>query len=676
MKKLLFILLSIISCDIYGQSDIFKVKEGSFHKVEGCITMPARYDDNNAGMAVVKIIPENIDEQDRVRLYFTGNLATFIEVEQNIGETWVYLTAEAATFLKIQHPDFGSTEFWFPMDLKPRQCYEMTLSYMPPMQMRTDHVQQNTYLIIKADQPDAIIYIDDEPINIGEASKLVAVGSAHTYRIECNMYHSESGSVTVNDRMMIEKKLHPNFGYINVSTSPEPGAKVFVDGEYIGVSPIKTDKLKSGSHTVKVMKDMYKMEELSFAVSDGQITNANIAMEANFVNVTINTDAEADIFVDDECKGKGKWSGRLSDGLHVFEARKASHKASVKNVELVLGETKTFTLDAPKPINGSLDVNSTPMGADIYIDGKSYGQTPNYINQILIGTHILKLEKHGRTLITKSITIKENETLSVNEKLQTGEEESKTIDVEQSGGDNNIELTSASNVIITVNGVSFTMIKVEGDTFSMGATPEQGEDAASDEKPVHLVTLDDYYIGETEVTQELWQAVMDDNPSKFKGLQKPVSCVSWNDCQEFITKLNQLTGKNFRLPTEAEWEYAARGGNKSQCYKYSGSNTIGDVAWYKNNSGSTTHDVRTKSPNELGIYDMSGNVWEFCHDWYGDYSGESQTNPVGPSSGSIRVARGGNWGTPHVGTSRVSSRSALNPDFVSGYSGLRIVLSQ
>ena len=154
----------------------------------------------------------------------------------------------------------------------------------------------------------------------------------------------------------------------------------------------------------------------------------------------------------------------------------------------------------------------------------------------------------------------------------------------------------------TVNGVSFTMIGVEGGTFTMGATSEQGSDAYDDEKPTHQVTLNSYYIGETEVTQALWQAVMGSNPSYFTGnLQRPVEEVSWGDCQTFIKRLNKLTGENFRLPTEAEWEYAARGGKESKGYKYSGSNTIGDVAWYGDNSSSKTHAVKTKQPNELGI---------------------------------------------------------------------------
>lgn len=201
---------------------------------------------------------------------------------------------------------------------------------------------------------------------------------------------------------------------------------------------------------------------------------------------------------------------------------------------------------------------------------------------------------------------------------------------------------SYSNGTLTVNGIKYNMVWVEGGTFRMGATSEQGSEI-SDEKPVHSVTLSGYYIGKTEVTQALWQAVMGSNPSYFEGDDLPVEQVSWDDCQEFIRKLNSLTGQNFRLPTEAEWEFACRGGNNSRGYKYSGSNYIDNVAWYDGNSGDKTHPVATKSPNELGIYDMSGNVWEWCADWYGDYSSGRQTNPKGPYGGSYRVRRGGGW---------------------------------
>ena len=219
------------------------------------------------------------------------------------------------------------------------------------------------------------------------------------------------------------------------------------------------------------------------------------------------------------------------------------------------------------------------------------------------------------------------------------------------------------------------MVYVSGGTFIMGATSEQGSEADGDEKPTHSVNLSSFYICKYEVTQALWKEVMGSNPSNWKGDNLPVETVSWDDCQTFIRKLNALTGKNFRLPTEAEWEFAARGGNNSRGYKYAGSNNIGDVAWYEDNSGSKTHVVGTKSPNELGIYDMSGNVWEWCQDWYGDYSSASQTNPTGTNSGSLRVLRGGSW-RDDARYCRSSFRLNFMPDNRDGGYGLRLVLSQ
>lgn len=227
---------------------------------------------------------------------------------------------------------------------------------------------------------------------------------------------------------------------------------------------------------------------------------------------------------------------------------------------------------------------------------------------------------------------------------------------------------------ITVNGVSFKMVPVESGSFMMGATAEQGDDAYNDEKPAHEVTLSSFYIGQTEVTQALWQAVMGNNPSYFPDdPNRPVEMVSWNDCQAFITQLNLLTGKQFRMPTEAEWEYAARGGNKSQGYKYSGSNDIDEVCWYEENSDSISHVVATKAPNELGIYDMTGNVWEWCQDWYARYTAEAQVDPTGPETGTQRVFRGGSWYSS-ARYSRVSYRDVENMTNSYNRLGLRLVL--
>jgi len=236
--------------------------------------------------------------------------------------------------------------------------------------------------------------------------------------------------------------------------------------------------------------------------------------------------------------------------------------------------------------------------------------------------------------------------------------------------DNNSQTQDYRDFVLKVKGVEYPMVFVEGGTFKMGS---DDSDAYDHEKPVHNVTLSSYYIGKYEVTQELWEAVMGSNPSHFKGARRPVERVSWDDCQVFIRKLNSLTGKNFKLPTEAQWEYAARGGKKSRGYKYPGSNTIGDVAWYGDNSRNETHDVGTKIPNELGLYDMAGNVWEWCSDWFGDYSSSSQTNPSGPSSGFRRVSRGGSWFNI-AGYCCVSIRFDNPPVLGSGNRGFRLCL--
>ena len=248
-----------------------------------------------------------------------------------------------------------------------------------------------------------------------------------------------------------------------------------------------------------------------------------------------------------------------------------------------------------------------------------------------------------------------------------------------------VTVTASQDETFTVNGVSFKMIAVEGGTFMMGA-PDDDTEANADEKPAHQVTLSNYKIGETEVTQALWVAVMGSNPSFFKGdFNLPVESIKWNDIQLFIQKLNELTGREFRLPTEAEWEFAARGGNKGHGYKYSGSNILNDIAWWGGDGGSFwyggyvggnsedhTHPVASKSPNELGIYDMSGNVWEWTQDWFGYYSDETQINPYGPISGSYIVTRGGCFNC-NSKACRVTMRYQ-GPNPGAGGDGLRLAL--
>lgn len=262
-----------------------------------------------------------------------------------------------------------------------------------------------------------------------------------------------------------------------------------------------------------------------------------------------------------------------------------------------------------------------------------------------------------------------------NKEIERLIEECKTAGTGIFGGD----------MTFTVNDVSFTMKPIEGGTFWMGAqsddpnAPNYNSDAVDEEQPVHQVTLNSFYLGETEVTQELWLAVMGEDPGWEErygiGSNYPAYRVSWTDCQEFIRKLNRLTGKRFRLPTEAEWEYAARGGNKSKGYLYAGSNLVDQVSWHQENSEENAHPIKTKRANEIGLFDMSGNLWEWCDDWFDDYNSGSQTNPKGPSDGTIKVLRGGSWFDDYD-HGLLSNRFYSVPGYASYYIGIRLALTQ
>ena len=369
-----------------------------------------------------------------------------------------------------------------------------------------------------------------------------------------------------------------------------------------------------------------------------------------------------------------------------FGASKQYDEESGENTSTLLGKTPGYA--PPEQMSNSV-VKFLPA-TDIYALGATLykvltGVTPPDAFMRISGEELEPLPSHvsgaTRGAVLAAMSINKNQRpqtvgaflqlLESNVSCGTVGEKGEDTDYAPEPPDGN-EMTELLE--IKTKHPQIEMVYFAGGTFMRGATSEQGSDAQDDEYPVHEVQLSGYYIGKYEVTQALWESVMGTNPSRFKGPDLPVENVSWNDVQEFIRKLNTLTGKSYRLPTEAEWEYAARGGNKSQGYKYSGSNDVGSVAWYYNNSGGTTHPVGTKAANELGIHDMSGNVWEWCQDWNGEYSIEPQTNPKGPYYGSNRVLRGGSW-YDIAWRCRVSYRNSSSSDSGTDFIGFRLALS-
>ena len=422
---------------------------------------------------------------------------------------------------------------------------------------------------------------------------------------------------------------------------------VSTDGEYSAMLPY-------GSHTYKVEAGGYISKSGSFTISSSDMTPINVSLVSAMATVSVTCPTPAvSLYVDKKSVGMAPWTGSLKEGMHLIEAKKKGYRSQQRTINLSQQQRLDVAFAELAAIQGNLSVNYKPFGSDVYIDGKKVGQSPRVFNGILVGSHKVEIKKDGYGTDSKTVSILEGQTASL------------------SG-----VLTNVDNISIPVKyGISIDMVRVEAGTFTMGATAEM-KNTEDSEKPTHRVTLtNDYYIGKYEVTQALWQAVMGDDPSYFKGDNLPVEAVTWDDCQEFIGKLNRITGKTFRLPTEAEWEYAARGGNKSRGYQYSGSNNPSNVAWYDDNSGDKTHAVGTKQPNELGIYDMSGNVWEWCQDWYETYSSSSQVNPTGANSGSCRVVRGVSWYN-NARNCRLSLRGSNTPDFRSSNLGLRLVLSE
>lgn len=279
-------------------------------------------------------------------------------------------------------------------------------------------------ITINVKQKDASIFIDGNYVGKGSAEVSLQIEKEHTYVVKCDLYHEETGKVTVTAGELVEKNINllPAYGYININTSPVEGAIVYIDGVEVGITPYNSNKLSSGTHKVKVVKEMYNSVEQNFSITDGNTVQATLNMTANHEILTINSDYDADIYIDEEFKAKGTWSGYVPLGIHVIEVRKDKYRSKFENINVVLGKYETVNIKNFEPICGVLELRSTPTNADVYIDGNLLGQTPLIISDIIIGKHQLLIQKEGCSSQFEYIIIKENELLCINETLQIGKD--------------------------------------------------------------------------------------------------------------------------------------------------------------------------------------------------------------------------------------------------------------
>ena len=526
------------------------------------------------------------------------------------------------------------------------------------------------WIILESEPSGASVYINNEFVGNTPLNNYKQTYGTYQYRLESPNYHPATGTIELNAGRFEQRiALKPAFGSISVKANVT-GARILLDGKPTGKnSPATLTEIPSGSHTITLQLDKYAPQQQNVVVEDGQTADVTVSLDARFARITINSIDGAEIYSNGKLLGRNRISEDMMEGYYDLEVRLNHHKSATKQIQVIAGQSQDITLN-PIPKYGSLDVTSTPHDAEVSIDGKPYGKTPLTVNQLLEGEHHVALSLEGYAKETRDIKLDEKESSTINVILSKERTTVKSNVIAQAESVPKIQNVKT----FTFKDIEIRMIRVEGGAFTMGATPEQSNDANSNERPTHRVTLSTYYIGEIEVTQELWQAVMGSNPSRFIGLKRPVERVSWDDCQAFIRRLNILTDNRFRLPTEAEWEFAARGGNNSRGNRYAGSNTISEVAWYDDNSNSETHDVAQKNHNELGLYDMSGNVLEWCQDKYDDrYRGGSETNPIGPIHGMYNVLRGGCWSFG-AERCRVSYRHSATNNYRNNLIGFRLAL--
>lgn len=605
-KQIIAFLVLVFSA-FSGRSQ--EISVGSFNLLPNDMTVRTAapvFDANGDLAALIKVVTT------AAGFDFDGGSLGIVKVDWQPGEVWVYVPP-GARMLTIRHPQLGVLRnYAYPVSIASGNVYELRL-VSGEIEVSVKERQILTeFVIIDSEPRNADVYLNNELVGKTTFSSAFPEGR-YEWRLVSDLYLPEAGvfELKAGEKQKIAVKLKPNFGSIQVTSLPESGAKITLNGVKLGMAtPYTMMEVPVGEHIITLTHESYETTTQKVVVSPGETEVLSIAMEPNFAELVVSAQDDEEVYINGVRRGTGRFSSRLAPGVYSVEVRKFGHRTATRQLSLRRGDQETVVL-RPEPILGSIQVVSEPMEAEIYINGKLVGTTPQIVRDLVVGEYDLELRLEGYGTEQRKVQVKEGEIVTIDQHLPKGFE------------------------------FEPEMVFVEGGKFIMGCTSEDNGGCGSDEKPAHEVEVSAFLIGKYEVTQAEWLAVMQYNPSHFQGCNDcPVENVNWNEVQDYISKLNQLTGKNYRLPMETEWEFAARGGNKSRQNNYAGSNDINAVSWYSSNSNNRYHPVGEKHGNELGLYDMSGNVWEWCGDWYGSYPVQNfDQSPMGGEASKLPFPR-------------------------------------
>ncbi|MFZ4464055.1 MAG: SUMF1/EgtB/PvdO family nonheme iron enzyme [Bacteroidales bacterium] len=647
MKQPILFILLIMSLTAFAQETKELKIIGKAKKLETG-EMVARRDANGNYCAAIQVVSNlegfTYDSFDGI----VGN------IDDKPGMDMVYLTSTERVLqvfktgfkpLKIILSDYG-------ISLKPREVWQIEIN--------GENTADQLPVTILFTPSDAKLMIDGKSV-VASATQNLSLGQ-HSILLSKEGYQNLEKTIMVDEKSVyfnykLEKQAD---AILEIETIPE-GATIFLEGVNLGESPLSAF-YKPGNYPIRIVKDGFVSIENQMLEVKTPKTHKSYNLEENVGYLTVNTNPLATVYFNN-LKVTNYKNVKLAPQL--IKIKVMMPKAETQEQQIVLKRNDKQVIDMfPNVQTGSLQIAVTPFDAVLEITGdagEKYNATGTHLfEEIPVGTYTIKVSATSYTTATETTLVK------------TGETSNKSIKLLK-------PLTPSDGGNTSADGID--MVFVKGGTFTMGSPTNEAK--RSDNETQHQVTLSDFSIGKYEVTQKQWQFIMGSNPSSFKGDNLPVENVSWSDVQEFIQKLNQKTGKTYRLPTEAEWEYACRAGtstpfNTGNNLTTSQANYDGNYPYNNNPKGeyrAKTMPVGSFAPNAWGLYDMHGNVWEWCNDWYGDYNSGSQSNPQGASSGSYRVYRGGGWGD-FARLCRSADRNYDAPGNRYSRIGFRLVLSK